>query len=55
MVSVLGTGPKVHGFKPGQGNRFLRVIKMSSTPSFGGEVKTEAPCKILRYVKELYK
>jgi hypothetical protein len=39
MVSVLATGPKVHGFKPGHGNVFLRVIKIHSTPSFRGQVK----------------
>jgi hypothetical protein len=31
------------------------VIKICSTPFFGGEVKLKAPChKILRHVKELY-
>jgi hypothetical protein len=52
MVSVLATGPKVCGSKPGQGNGFLRAIKICSTPSFTGEVKPEAPCcKILGRVK----
>jgi hypothetical protein len=56
VVSVLATGPKGHGFEPGQGDGFLRVIKIRSTPSFRWEVKPEAPCrKILRYVKELLK
>jgi hypothetical protein len=27
VVSVLATGPKVRGFKPGQGRWILRVIK----------------------------
>jgi hypothetical protein len=27
VVSVLATGPKVHGFKPGRGRWILRVIK----------------------------
>jgi hypothetical protein len=27
VVSVLATGPKVHGFKPGRGRSILRVIK----------------------------
>jgi hypothetical protein len=27
MVSVLDIGPKVRGFEPNQGDRFLRVIK----------------------------
>jgi hypothetical protein len=34
MVSVLTTGPKGHGFKPSQGDGFLRAIKICSTPSF---------------------
>jgi hypothetical protein len=52
MVNVLVIRPKDHGFKPGQGDGFLRAIKYSSTPSFRGEVKLEAPCyKILRHVK----
>jgi hypothetical protein len=32
-VSVLATGPKCCGFEPGQGDGFLRVIKICSTPS----------------------
>jgi hypothetical protein len=52
MISVLAIGPKVRGFKSGQGDGFLRVIKICSTPSFGGEVTPEAPChKILQHVK----
>jgi hypothetical protein len=46
VVSVLATGPKVRGFDPG----FLRVIKIRSTISFGGEVKPSD----LRHVKEPY-
>jgi hypothetical protein len=54
VVSVLSTGPKVFGFEPGQGNGYLRSIKISSTPSFGREVKPEVPCrKIVRLVKDL--
>jgi hypothetical protein len=34
VVSVLTTGPKVCGFEPGQGDRFLRAIKIRSTPSY---------------------
>jgi hypothetical protein len=33
VVSVLATGPKGCGFEPGQGDGFLRAIKISSTPS----------------------
>jgi hypothetical protein len=32
MVSVLVIGPKVHGFKSGQGDGFLRAIQIRSTP-----------------------
>jgi hypothetical protein len=34
VVSVLATGPKGCGFKPDQGDGFLRAIKVRSTPSF---------------------
>jgi hypothetical protein len=52
IFSVVSVRPKVHGFKPGRGGRFLKAIKIHSTPSFGGEVKPEAPYrKILRHVK----
>jgi hypothetical protein len=34
-------------------NGFLRVIKIHSMSSFGGEIKLLAPClEILRYIKE---
>jgi hypothetical protein len=33
VVSVLATGPKGRGFEPGQGDGFLRAIKIRSTPS----------------------
>jgi hypothetical protein len=53
VVSVLATGPKGRGCKPGRGDGLLRVIKTRSTPSFGWEVKPEVPCrKTLRYVKD---
>jgi hypothetical protein len=42
VVSVLAIGPKVCRFKPSQGNGFLRVIKVSSMPSFGDKVKLSA-------------
>jgi hypothetical protein len=41
VVSVLATGPKVRGFKPGRG----WGDKIHSTPSFGGEVKPSVPCR----------
>jgi hypothetical protein len=56
VVSVLATGTKGRGFEPGQGDEFLRSIKIHSTPSFGWEVKLEVPCrKILRHVKDFLK
>jgi hypothetical protein len=56
VVSVLATGPKGHGFEPGQGDGFLRMIKIRGTSSFGWEVKPEVPCrKILLHVKNLLK
>jgi hypothetical protein len=52
MVSLLVIGPNVHGLKPGRDDRFLRSIKIRSIPSFGGELKSEVPCrKILGHVK----
>jgi hypothetical protein len=50
-VSVFVTGPKGHGFNPSRDDGFLRAIKIHSTPSFGWEVKREAPCRILRRLK----
>jgi hypothetical protein len=42
--SMLATRSKVHGFKPGQGQWILRVVKTHSTTSFRGEVKLSVPC-----------
>jgi hypothetical protein len=56
MVTVLAIGHKVHGFKPSQGDGFLRAIKICSTPSFREEVRPKAPhCNILLNLKELCK
>jgi hypothetical protein len=55
VVSVLATGPKVCWYVPGKDYGFLRAIKIHSISSFGWEVKPEVPCKILQYVKELFK
>jgi hypothetical protein len=53
VVSVLVTGSKGRGFKPGQ-DGLLRAIKFRSTPSIGWEVKLQDPYrKILWRVKEL--
>jgi hypothetical protein len=43
VVSVLSTGPKDCGFDPGQGDGFLRAIKIRGTPSFRMGSKTEGP------------
>jgi hypothetical protein len=51
-VCVLAIKPKVRWFKPSQGGWFLRAIKICSTLSFGGEVKSEASREILRHVKK---
>jgi hypothetical protein len=45
VVSVLATGPKGRGLKPGRDERFLRVIKIRSTISLGLEVKPDVPCR----------
>jgi hypothetical protein len=52
VVSVLATGPKGRGFKPGRVDGFFKAIKIRSTPSFQWDVKPEVPCrKILWHVK----
>jgi hypothetical protein len=45
MVSMLAIRHKVRGLKLGRGDEFLWAIKIHSTPSFGEEVKSEAPCR----------
>jgi hypothetical protein len=45
VVSVLATGPKIRGFKPGRGRWIFKCDKIRSTPSFGGEVKPSVPCR----------
>jgi hypothetical protein len=44
VVSVLATEPKVAGSIPTKVDGFLRVIKIHSSTSFGGEVKPSVPC-----------
>jgi hypothetical protein len=39
VVSVLASGTRVRGFKPGRSEKIL------STPSFGGEVNPSVPCR----------
>jgi hypothetical protein len=43
VVSVLAAGPKVCGFEPGQGDGFLSVIRILSTPSFRMGSKAGGP------------
>jgi hypothetical protein len=52
VVSVLGIGPTVRGFKPVQGRIILMAIKVRSTTSFREEAKPAVPCNILRPAKE---
>jgi hypothetical protein len=52
MVSVIPVGPEVSGFSPGRSRWIFKGDKIRGTPSFGGEVKPEAPCrKNLRHLK----
>jgi hypothetical protein len=46
-ASMLATGPKVRGFKRGNGDEFLRAMKILSTPAFGEEPKPLTPCRKL--------
>jgi hypothetical protein len=43
MLSMLATGPKVRGFKPCQGDGFLKAIKIHSTPSSRMGTKVGGP------------
>jgi hypothetical protein len=53
MVSVLAIVSKLRGFKPGQGDAFLRAINIRSTLSFRREIKPSAlRRKTLRHVKQ---
>jgi hypothetical protein len=45
VVSILATGTRVRGFKPGpKPLDFSGIRKTHSRPSFGGEVKQYVPC-----------
>jgi hypothetical protein len=39
VVSMLASGSRVRGFKPGQSRWIFLYVKILSLPSFGGEVK----------------
>jgi hypothetical protein len=55
LVSVLATGPKIHGPNLAEDDGFVRVTKIHIMTSFGWKVKVSVPCrKILRDVKEPY-
>jgi hypothetical protein len=41
VVNVLATGPRVCGSEPGQGDEFLRAIKIAAHLPLGWEVKPE--------------
>ena len=43
--SVLVFSTQVRGFKPGRSRRIFRAKKIFITPSFGGEVKPQVPCR----------
>jgi predicted small integral membrane protein len=55
MVSVLATGLKVRGFKPGREQWIFKGDKIRFTLSFGGEVNRRSHVVDLRHVKEPYK
>jgi hypothetical protein len=44
MVACLPLNPRFAGSNPTEYDGFLRVIKISSSTSFGGEVKLSVPC-----------
>jgi hypothetical protein len=45
VVACLPLDPKFAGSNPTKDDGFLRVIKIRSTTSFGGEVKPSVPCR----------
>jgi hypothetical protein len=54
VVACLPQNPRLAGSNPAEDDGFLRVIKIRSTTSFGGEEKSSVPCRNLRHVKEPY-
>jgi hypothetical protein len=53
---MLAIGPKVRGFKPGQGNEFLRTTQIQSMTSFRADVNLLAPYRnTLQHVKNQFK
>jgi hypothetical protein len=51
VVECLPLDPRFAGSNPAEKDGFLRVIKISSTASFGGEVKPSVPCRIFTACK----
>jgi hypothetical protein len=45
VVACLPLDPRFAGSNPAEDDGFLRVIKIRSTPSFGGEGKSSVPCR----------
>jgi hypothetical protein len=54
VISVLATGPKVCGFKPGRGRWILRVIKSVALLPSEGKYSRRSHVVDLRHVKEPY-
>jgi hypothetical protein len=54
VVSVLATGPKVRGVKPGQGRWILREIKSTAHLPSEGKYSRRSHVIDLRHVKEPY-
>jgi hypothetical protein len=54
VVSVLATGPKARGFKPGRGRWILRVIKFAAPLPSEGKKSRRSHVVDLRHVKEPY-
>jgi hypothetical protein len=54
VVSVLATGPKVRGFKPGRGRWILGVIKSAARLPSEGKCNRQSHVVDLRHVKEPY-
>jgi hypothetical protein len=44
VVSMLASGSRVRGFKPGRSRWIFTGVKILSMPSFGREVKVFVPC-----------
>jgi hypothetical protein len=45
VTACLPLDPRFAGSNPAEDDGFLRVIKIRSTTSFGGEVKPSVPCR----------